>query len=308
MKVKLLSVVIPVYRSESTLQELYAEISKTLTPRIPFEVIFVDDGSNDKSWEKLEQIKRDQPEQVTAIKFSRNFGQHNAIACGFNFANGDAVVTMDDDLQHPPSEILKLLEKFESSNVDLVYGQYQNKQHAQWRNAGSSVLRKGSKITNGRPGYGSSFRLLAKPIAEKIATHLQSGYLFIDEIVHWYTHRITTVEVEHHPRKSGQSTYSGGKLFGMYFDILINYSAVPLKLMTWFGMFSSVITFLLGIRFLLMKLLHPKYVLPGFTATIVTILFSTSILMLCMGIVGQYMYKLYQLQNRRPQFYIETVL
>jgi undecaprenyl-phosphate 4-deoxy-4-formamido-L-arabinose transferase len=306
MSLSLLSVVIPVYRSESTLGELYAQLSKTLTGRIPFEVIFVEDGSPDASWQKIQQLKRDHPKEVVAVKFSRNFGQHNAIACGFGFAKGDMIVTMDDDLQHPPSEIIKLLDRYEETGADLVYGEYVTKQHSQWRNAGSGLLKSGSRIIDGRMGFGSSFRLIRQPIAVKVASHVQTGFLFIDEVAQWYTSNITSVAVEHHPRRSGRSTYTGRKLFSMYFDILINYSATPLKLMTWFGLLSSIVTFLLGLRFIYNKLAHGST--PGFTATIVTVLFSTSILMLCMGIVGQYMFKLYQLQNRRPQYHIERVL
>lgn len=300
MPVTLLSIVIPVYKSAETLEELFAQIRATLEKRVPFEVIFVDDGSNDGSWAKLEQIKKANPSLVKAVKFNRNYGQHNAIACGFGFAKGQVIVTMDDDLQHPPSEIIKLLDKYEETGADLVYGQYISKQHAKWRNAGSTVLQSGSE------SGGTSFRLLIKPIAEKVTAHLQHGFLFIDEVIRWYTNQIAFVEVEHHPRRSGKSTYTGGKLVRMYFDILINYSAVPLKVMTWIGLISSFLTFLLGVRFIYNKLVHGST--PGFTAIIVTVLFSTSILMLCMGIVGQYMHKLYRLQNRRPSYSIEKAI
>lgn len=305
MSVNLLSIVIPVYKSAPTLELLYAEISKSLDGRVPFEVVFVDDGSNDGSWNVLQKIKQAHPGNVTAIKFSRNFGQHNAIACGFGFANGEIIVTMDDDLQHPPAEIVKLLEKYEATKADVVYGIYTTKQHSQWRNAGSGILRGGAAL-EGKSGVGSSFRLITKSLATKIASHLQSGFLFIDEVIHWYTANIVGVSVEHHPRREGKSTYSGRKLFRMYLNILVNYSALPLKVMTWLGLFFSLVSFAFGIRFIYHKLVHGS--VPGFTALIVTVLFSTSLLMFCMGIVGQYLYKLYQMQNRRPQFLVEEVL
>jgi len=297
MQVTLVSIVIPVYKSAITLEELFAQIRTTLEQRIAFEVIFVDDGSSDNSWEKLVQIKKANPSHVKAIKFNRNYGQHNAIACGFSFAKGEVIVTMDDDLQHPPSEIIKLLDKYEETGAELIYGQYISKQHSTLRNAGSTVLQTGSETG------GTSFRLLTKPLAEKVSAHLQHGFLFIDEVVRWYTSQVAFVNVEHHQRRAGKSTYTGTKLVRMYFNILINYSAVPLKIMTWFGLISSVFTFLLGLRFIYNKLVHGST--PGFTAIIVTVLFSTSILMLCMGIVGQYMHKLYRLQNRRPSYSIE---
>lgn len=307
MNAEKLSLVIPVFQSEASLRTLYNEISGALSD-FKFEVIFVDDGSTDNSWAVIQELKAAHPDEIFAVRFSRNFGQHYAIACGMSFVTGDLVVTMDDDLQHPPKEILKMYEAFLSGRYELVYGIYNDKMHPAWRNAGSAILREGSKITDSRPGFGSSFRMMSKQLSKQIAQNVQIGYLFIDEVVHWYTHRIGSVQVEHHPRRIGKSTYTGRKLFSMYFDIMINYSAVPLKAMTWIGIISSLVTFVLGVRFLLLKLFHPHYVLPGFTATIVAILFSTSILMLSMGIVGQYLYKLYQIQNRKPAFQIKEII
>jgi undecaprenyl-phosphate 4-deoxy-4-formamido-L-arabinose transferase len=308
METSTLSVVIPVYQSETTLRELFQELKSALEGSFRFEVIFVNDGSTDKSWKVLQELKRENPEHITAINFARNYGQHYAIACGLSYATGEVIVTMDDDLQHPPKEILKMFDLFRTGKFDLVYGIYADKMHPAWRNAGSAILREGSKLTDNRPGVGSSFRMMTKELGRQIAQNVQIGYLFIDEVIHWYTHKIGFTNVDHHPRRSGTSTYTGRKLFTMYFDIMINYSAVPLKAMTWIGILSSLVTFVLGLRFLLLKLFHPHYVLPGFTATIVAILFSTSILMLSMGIVGQYLYKLYQIQNRKPAFQIKEII
>jgi polyisoprenyl-phosphate glycosyltransferase len=300
-----ISIVIPVYNSQATLQKLYAEISAALGSH-NWEVIFVDDGSRDNSWAELQSIKRDHPEQVKAIRLRRNFGQHNAIACGFGFVRGSMVITMDDDLQHPPSEIPKLIAKATETKADVVYGQYISKQHPGWRNAGSWTMRRSSRYLSNNSGIETSFRLISTPVARKIAEHPQAGILFIDEVLHWYTNRIEVTPVEHHPRQEGKSTYSRTKLFGLYLDMIIHYTAFPLKLMTWIGLVVSVITFLLGIRFLWLKFMYGS--LPGFTAIIVVVLFSTSLLMFCMGIIGQYLFKLYQLQNRRPPFSVAEVL
>ena len=307
MPTELLSIVIPVFHSEEMLEDLYSEISKSLDGKINFEVIFVDDGSRDGSWNILEKLKQKFPSKITAVRFTKNFGQHIALACGFGFAKGDFIVTMDDDLQHPPAEIPKLIARQKETGADVVYGEYEVKQHAAWRNAGSWMVKKSSKVTEGHTGMGSSFRLLTKSLAEKITLHLQTSFVFIDEIIHWHTGRIASVPVEHHPRKKGKSHYTGKKLVSLYFDLVINYSAMPLKLMTFIGMLSSLVTFGFGVRFIYKKIVHGSAV-PGFTATIVTILFSTSILMLCMGVIGQYLYKLYQRQNGRPQFTIERVI
>jgi polyisoprenyl-phosphate glycosyltransferase len=300
-----ISIVIPVYNSRSTLATLFTELATALAGQL-WEVIFVDDGSRDASWAELQRLKSDHPEHVTAIRLSRNFGQHNAIACGFGFVRGKQVITMDDDLQHPPAELPKLLAKAAESKADVVYGTYITKQHSGWRNAGSWTMRRSSRYLSNNSGIETSFRLISTTIARKVAEHPQAGILFIDEVLHWYTSRIVTTPVEHHPRREGKSTYSRTKLFGLYLDLIIHYTAFPLKLMTWIGLAASVVTFLLGLRFLWMKFMYGS--LPGFTAIIVVVLFSTSLLMFCMGIIGQYLFKLYQLQNRRPPFSVAEVL
>ncbi len=308
MNKELLSIVIPVYNSEELLHELFHSIHSTLNGKQQFEVVFVDDGSKDKSWEKIVALKTSFPEQIKGIQLSRNFGQHNALVCGFSFAEGDLVLTMDDDLQHPPSEIPKMLKAYYEKKADVIYGIYRtNKKHSAARNAGSLFVQRSSKMVGGNPGIGSSFRLMKKNLADKIVYHKNQSHVFIDEILHWYTARFASVEVEHHERKAGKSGYTLYRLIMMYFDILVNYTAIPLKLMTWIGLLSSFTTFGIGVRFIIRKFTHP-HVQLGFTAQIVAILFSTSLLMFCMGIIGQYMYKIYHLQSRRPSWSIAEVL
>lgn len=307
MGIDLLSIVIPVYNSAPLVEELYMQIAKHLEGQQPFELILVDDGSSDESWDKITALKNTYGDRVRGVRLAKNFGQHNAIVCGFTFAQGDAVITMDDDLQHPPSEIPKLIQKYIETKADVVYGLYGDaKKHSAIRNAGSQVVQKSGKFLNGNSGYGSSFRLIKREVADRVAMHKSLANVFIDEILHWYTSRFVSVPVEHHPRKSGKSGYSTGRLIAIYYDLLINYSAFPLKVMTWVGLISSFLTFGLGVRFIYKKLVHD--VPPGFTAQIVTILFSTSLLMFCMGILGQYMHKIYVLQSKRPAWTINEVV
>lgn len=302
-----ISVVIPVYNSSATLVILLEELARSLSGVCTYELILVDDRSADNSWQILQTLKQKYPEQLTAIRLSRNFGQHNAISCGISFAKGELVVTMDDDLQHPPAEIPKLLARYKETDADVVYGAYIDKRHEAWRNAGSWFLRKSSKIAEGNHSEATSFRLIRRELALKAIDHLHGGFVFIDEILNWYTSNIVHTPVHHHPRKSGKSTYTVRKLFKLYFDIVVNYSAVPLRWMMRIGLLASVVTFGMGTYFIYRKLfMHVKE--EGFTALIVAVLFSTSVLMLCVGIIGQYLYKLYQIQNRRPPFSIDKVL
>jgi undecaprenyl-phosphate 4-deoxy-4-formamido-L-arabinose transferase len=299
---KAISVVIPVYNSSEMLAELFAGIRTALQGE-SFEVIFVDDGSKDNSWLTLEKLKKENGDAITAVKLARNFGQHNALVCGFGFAQGEIIITMDDDLQHPPSELPKLLAAFRETDPDVLYGLPNKSQKGAVRTAGSYFVRRSSRYTAGNTGEGSSFRVMKKRIANAISEHSHRTMLFIDEILHWYTHNIHTIEVAHHQRKSGNSGYSLWRLWRLYVDISINHSAFPLKAMTWVGVLSSIVMFLLGVVFIYRKLVHDVPI--GFTAQIVTILFSASIIMMSMGILGQYVFKLFQLQSKRPSYQID---
>lgn len=300
-----ISIVIPVFNSASTLEELCASIEQNLFSTA-YELIVVDDGSTDESWKKIEQIKQKMGAKIVGVRFSKNYGQHHALVCGFGFAKGELIITMDDDMQHPPSEIPKLIAKYRETLADVVYGQYANKQHGAFRNAGGNFARRTSKIAVGNYGIGSSFRLIKRSITDQLVQHKHQVNLFIDEILHWYTGSFDVVTVEHHPRKHGQSGYTFGKLMRIYFNTMVNYTAIPLKIMTWVGLASSLVTFSLGIRFIFRKFMYD--VEPGFTAQIVAILFSTSLLMSCMGIIGQYLYKMFQMQNKRPAYLIQQVI
>lgn len=301
-----ISVVIPVYNSEAGLHELLQRLDAALKG-YDHQLVLVDDGSKDNSWNVIEQYKATQEKHsMVAVKLARNFGQHNAILCGLNYCEGDVVITMDDDLQHPPEEISKLLAKYAETDADVVYGIFEKKQHDAIRNAGSYFIRKTSKHTANTIGEGSSFRLIKHELIEKIKKNHQQNFLFIDEILQWYTANIETVVVTHAARKYGASTYSYRKLFQLYMNILINYTAIPLKLMTWGGLFFSFLTFCIGVRFIFRKIV--MNVPLGYTSLIVGILFSTSIILLCLGIIGQYIYKLYQFQHHKPPYAIRKVI
>jgi polyisoprenyl-phosphate glycosyltransferase len=295
------SVVIPVYNSAATLAELSERVHAVMKSQGSFELLLIDDGSADESWKTLKELKKNHPETIRIVRLSRNFGQHNAITCGFTLSKGEHVITMDDDLQHPPEEIPKLIAKVKETDADVVYGIPKTRRHSAFRVAGSYFTRRSSKMVKGNT-EGSSFRVIRKSVVDQVSSHHNNAMIFIDEILSWYTSLISTVDVEHHARKKGKSGYTNIGLVRLYFDIVVNHSAVPLKLMTWIGFLSSVITLLLGVVFIARKFLMKVPV--GFTAQIVAILFSASILMMCMGIVGQYLYKLFLLQNRKPNFSI----
>jgi undecaprenyl-phosphate 4-deoxy-4-formamido-L-arabinose transferase len=300
------SVVIPVFNSECSLEEMFLAIREVFTQRNEaFEVIFVDDRSRDSSWEVLRKLKSDHGDLVTAIRLSRNFGQHNATLCGLGFAKGRFVITIDDDLQTPPAEIPKLIETYQATQADLVYGIYSRKRHSKVRNLGSASLKKSSRLLHHAPGEGSSFRLMTRDLAAKIREH-PAHFIYLDEIFRWYTGEIAFAEVNHLPRKYRQSGYSFRKLIHLLANILLYYTMIPLKLLVYGGLFFSLFTFVYGLFHIIKKLL---YNVPlGYTSLIVTILFSTSIILFSLGVIGEYLSRIYQVQNRKPPFSISKIL
>lgn len=300
------SVIVPVFNSELSLEELFREMRSYFeTTGVFFEAIFVDDQSRDGSWNVLQQLKRDFPDVVTAIKLSRNFGQHNATFCGLGFAKGEYVVTIDDDLQTPPKEMAKLIAAQESSDADVVYGLSERKMHSHLRNIGSSSLKVSSRFLHNSPGEGSSFRLIKADVVKKILHH-QQHFIFLDEVLFWYTDDFRFAQVEHLPRKYSQSGYSFRKLIGMVANLVLYYTMLPLKVLVYGGFTLSLVTFVFGSWFVLKKIIFD--VPLGFTALIVTLLFSTSIILFSLGVLGEYLSRIYQVQNRKPPFSIKRVI
>jgi len=300
------SVVIPVFNSEESLEELFDGILKQFDKLgLSFEVIFVDDRSPDNSWNVIRKLKKENPEAITAIRLAKNFGQHNATLCGLEFVKGNFVITMDDDLQHPPEEISKLILAKEETEADLVYGIARHKEHSHTRNLGSKSLKTSSKMLHDGPGEGSSFRLITRDIANKVKQH-QQHFIFLDEIPHWYTDDIAFAEVIHAPRKYKKSGYSWHKLVSMMGNIVLYYTMVPLKFLVWGGFIFSVITFCFGLFQIVKKLIFD--VPLGYTSLIVAILFSTSIILFSLGIIGEYLSRIYQVQNRKPPYSIQKIL
>ncbi len=300
------SVVVPVFNSEPALEELYSELASVFQKLdLSFEVIFVDDSSGDDSWQVLKALKKSHPEQITVVRLARNFGQHNATLCGFSFAKGERIITIDDDLQNPPSEIAKLHKAEEETEADVVYGVYRKKRHSAIRNVGSQSLKRSAKLIHSSPGDGSSFRLIRRELVEKILNHAQH-FLFLDEVLHWYTDDIAFVQVEHHPRKYNRSGYSVRKLVKLLGNILLQYTTLPLKFLVYGGLIGSLITFVLVVYYLVLKF---RFDVPlGYTSLIISILFSTSIILFSLGIIGEYLRRIYLVQNKKPPYSIKKVL
>jgi polyisoprenyl-phosphate glycosyltransferase len=300
------SVVVPVYNSSESLEELFQRIGQTMKDlKKSFEVIFVDDDSSDTSWRILETIQKANQDTVTAMRLARNFGQHNATICGIAQASGVYIITLDDDLQNPPEEIAKLVSTMENSDTDLVYGIYGKKHHSMVRNLGSAAIKSSSQHIFRTKGFGSSFRLMKSSLGKCLLNH-QINFIFIDELFNWYTNHIEFVWVDHQKRPYQKSTYTSHSLFSLFSNLVIYYTAIPLRIMVYSGVISAFLSFIIGVVFIYRKIVHD--VPLGFTALIVAILFSTSIILLSLGIIGEYLSRIYSVQNRKPPYSIKTLL
>ncbi|MFA5417115.1 MAG: glycosyltransferase family 2 protein [Bacteroidales bacterium] len=300
------SVIVPVYNSVDSLEELFIRL-KDFFEGIgkSYEVIFVEDGGTDGSWGLLKKMKKAHPLLIKAIKLDRNFGQHNATLCGFEFAIGKQIVTIDDDLQNPPEEIAKLIETAEKQHNAVTYGIYAKKQHSFARNVMSKSVKTSSKYFHHGSKNGSSFRLMDRKIVDKILNH-RINFVFIDEIISWYTDNIGFVYVKHVKRKHHRSGYSSIGLFKLAANLTYFYSNIPLKIMVYSGFTISIISFLIAVKFIIQKL---YYNVPlGYTSVIVTILFSTSIIVFSLGIIGGYLSRIQTIQNNKPSYHIDKIL
>lgn len=300
------SIVVPVFNSFESLEELFRRIEQTMSKlQKTFEVIFVDDDSTDSSWSILESLQKGNPASVTAIRLTRNFGQHNATMCGIAEAAGKFIITIDDDLQNPPEEIPKLIDAMQNSDADLVYGIYDKKHHSMVRNLGSGVVKGWSHQAFKTKGKGSSFRLMKSQLAKKLLNH-QINFIYIDELFNWYTNHIAFVQVDHQKRPYQRSTYTSHTLFSMVSNLVIYYTVIPLRMMVYGGFIIALISFVIGLFFIYKKIFHD--VPLGFTALIVAILFSTSIILLSLGVIGEYLSRIYMVQNQKPPYSIKTIL
>lgn len=223
-----LSVVVPVFRSAATLPELIERLKRVLDALgQPWEMIFVDDGSPDESWALLRRFSA-LDRRLVAIRLQRNFGQHAALICGFRAARGTVIVTLDDDLQHPPEEIPRLWRRLVDEGWDVVYGSYRVKQHAAWRNGASRIVNALYRATLSLPVNVTSFRAMRRKLLDQ-ALALPDRTLFMDVLMARLTDGIGQVPVDHQPRQRGRSGYTVGRLAWLSIRLLTDYSLLPLR-------------------------------------------------------------------------------
>jgi len=300
------SIVVPVYKSTATLKQLCDEVNAVFSEsNLTYELILVNDASPDDTWNIVKEIKANSSAKVTAVNLAKNTGQHHALLCGFQYVTGKFVITIDDDLQFSPKDILLLIKQQKLTDADLVYGIQFVKEHSVFRNLGSRTVAYMFSSFASTPGRGSSFRLISSNIIQQIK-NFNHRYIFLDELLAWFTSNTQFIEVTHSKRKEGKSGYTLGKLILWTLQIIFAYTTLPLRIMTYLGLIAFLIC--LGmVSFFIYQKVNVGAEL-GFTALITSIFMSTGLILFCLGIIGEYLNRLFHMQYKRPVFYIKEVL
>lgn len=298
------SVVIPIYRSERTLRMLRDRINAVFKKiGQSYELILVEDCGGDGSWEIMKQLHRLHPE-VKIVRLTRNFGQHNALICGFSLARGEYIITMDDDLQNPPEEIPKLIDAIDVSENDVVYGIPESKRHGMLRNFGSRVfIALVSRIFEKRQAFGlSSFRIIRGEIARQVSAFLTPNPI-IGPLLMNVTDRFGVIPVEHHPRRNGNSTYTTGKLIRHFLHGILYHSDFPLKAVSVMGICCLILCIVLSAVYLT-RYIAGDILVSGWTTIVLIILFFSGIGMFSLGIVGEYLLRIIQEVKGMPVYIV----
>lgn len=291
-----LDIVIPVYRTGDNLSALIQRLNEWVTSvEMEVRVIFVDDGSPDDTFELLKQQVAGAKFESLCLRLAMNYGQYSATVLGLSYTNAPLVATLDDDLQHDPFQLDVMLKTMQEEQADLVYGAYAVRKHSLLRTIGTALMqkilfRKGWNYTGV-----TSFRLMKSGVVA-VFKNIYTPVLFVDEYLMKYARKKTSCEVQHSARANGKSNYSSFKLVKLALDILLFYSAFPLQMITRFGLVMSFIFFFIGCYYIWIKTFNDVQL--GFTSIIVAIFFSTGMILLSLGIIGEYIRKIWVSQHR----------
>jgi len=301
-----LSVVIPVFRSGNVLYELHSRLVGVLSALEldDYEIIFVEDGGGDNSWDVIQEIaSRDG--RVRGIRLSRNYGQHNALLCGIRAARYDVIVTMDDDLQNPPEEIPKLLDKL-SEGYDVVYGTPEREQHGFLRDWASRITKYMLQSAMGAETARkvSAFRAFRTDIRRAFESY-RGPLVSIDVLLTWGASRFASVTVRHEPRKMGASGYTLRKLIIHAINMMTGFSTMPLQVASIIGFIFAIFgTLLLG--YVVVRYFASGGSVPGFTFLASIIAIFSGVQLFALGIIGEYLARMYLRTMDRPPYVIHS--
>jgi glycosyltransferase involved in cell wall biosynthesis len=304
MSQPMLSLVIPVYNGSSTIGAVVEQIRRVFAAE-RFEIILVDDGSDDDTEQVCAQLVAAAPEIITALQLSRNFGEHNAVLAGFSYARGEYVAVLDDDGQNPPEEVVRMLAELKRGNYDVVYGHYIEKKHSWFRNLGSHFNDRIATIMLGKPKdlYLSSFKVMNRFLVDEI-TKYRGPFPYADGLIYRTTRRIAQIPVEHRASTGQQSRYTFRRLVRLWLNMFLNFSIAPLRLSVYVGLITSCFSVVALFLILIDKLWIQKNLTVGIPTVLGSIVCFSGIQLMMLGLVGEYLGRLYLDQTGTPQYIV----
>lgn len=301
-----LTIVVPVYRGASTVGRLVEALS-LLKPAGGIEIILVNDGSPDDSGDVCRRLAETATVPLTYIEHARNFGEHNAVLTGLRHARGAYVINMDDDLQNPPEEVLRLYDHARLGGWDVVYTRYAKKEHEGWRNLGSRFANKvaDSLLDKPRGLYLSSFRCMSAMVVREV-TKYAGPYPYIDGLIMQVTQRIASIEVAHYARADGVSNYNMRRLVRLWLNLATNFSLLPLRLAVFAGIGMGALGFLLGIVVVIEAIFFETP--SGWASTMMLMLLIAGVQFTILGVMGEYLGRAFLSANGKPQGVVREVV
>ena len=305
---KKISYVIPCYNSSQNLEKVILEIKEAMEnlKQYEYEIILVNDCSPDNTFEVITKLCKEN-KNICGVNLAKNFGQHGALMAGFHQMTGDILVCLDDDGQTPANEVGKLLEKIEAGD-DVVYASYAHKKHSLFRNFGSFVNEKMAQFLLGKPKdlYISSYFAARRFVVDEMLKY-ENAYPYVIGLVLRTTKKISNVPVQHREREIGQSGYTLGKLLGLWFNGFTAFSTKPLRIATVGGSIFALCGFLYGIYTIIKKFVNPAVPL-GFSSMMSALMFIGGVMMLMLGLIGEYIGRMYICMNNAPQFVVRDLI
>ena len=300
---KMISFIVPVFRSADSLTELFERIASVAGAHLwEFEVIFVEDCGGDNSWDVIQRLAANYT-NIRGFQMSRNYGQHNALLCGIREARGDVIITLDDDLQHPPEEVPKLVSKL-SDQLDVIYGPPEQEQHGLLRDLASQItklaLEGAMGVANARQV--SAVRAFKTRLRDAFSEY-RSPTVNIDVLLTWGTARFSAVRIRHERRKHGSSGYTPRKLVTHAINMMTGFSTLPLQLASLMGFAFSIFGVSI-LAYILIGWLLKGSVVPGFAFLASIVALFSGAQLLALGIIGEYLARMYSRTMERPAFLV----
>jgi undecaprenyl-phosphate 4-deoxy-4-formamido-L-arabinose transferase len=305
--IKKISVVIPCYGSEKTIEKVVDDIILVFTGKeFEFEIILVNDASPDNMWNKIVTLVHTY-KNITGINLSKNFGQHSALMAGYSRVSGDIIVSLDDDGQNPPLELFFLIDKIQEG-YDVVVARYKRKRHNVLRNLGTKINDIMAEIILNKPKEikFSSYWAARKYVIDEIL-HYHGAYVYIPGLILRTTRNIVNVFIEHKDRYEGKSGYSIKKLFSLWFNGFTAFSVKPLRIASLLGTCLAFLGFVYILYLVIIKMVNPNIVL-GYTSVMAVIVFIGGINMMLFGLMGEYIGRMYISINNSPQYVIKEII